>query len=98
MLGRGPDRVMIGRTGLHEDPAAARAAPRAARHLRHQLKRALASSKVGKMQPRVGIHYAYDRNIGEVEPLGDHLSAEQHVHLATGDTLENVMVRPLAGG
>ena len=87
---------MVRRARLHEHATALRAAPRPPRNLRHELKRPLASPKVGKVQPRVGIHDSDDRDVRKVEPLGDHLGSEQDVDLALGNALQDVMVRPLA--
>jgi hypothetical protein len=38
------------------------------------------------------------RDVREVEPLGDHLRAEEHVHLAARHAVEDVGVRPLRAG
>ena len=54
-----------------------------------------AARKSGQVEAGVGIHHADQRHVGEVEPLGDHLRAEQEVDLARLDRGEDPLVRPL---
>src|SRR5437667_127828 len=89
---------MLGRPRLHEHAAPARAAPRSSCHLGDKLKRPLARAKIGKMQAGVGIHDTDDRDVRKIESLGDHLRAEQDVHVPAGHAVQNVVVRPLARG
>ena len=89
---------MVGCSRLDEDPPALCTPPCSSRHLRDKLKRPLARAKIREMQAGVGVHDTDDRDIGEVESFGDHLRAEQDVHVSAGETLEDVMVRPLARG
>ena len=79
---RRADRGVVGRVGLHEHPAGPIAPPGASGHLRHELKGPLGGAEVGQMQRRVGVDHPHQRHVGEVEPLGDHLSAQQDLDLA----------------
>src|SRR6267154_1380276 len=92
----GPNRVVIGRARLYEHPAAARPPPRPSCHLRHKLECALAGPEIGEMEAGIGVHDADDGDVGKVEPLRDHLRAQQDVDLAARNTLQDVMVGPFA--
>src|SRR5690242_21861091 len=48
------------------------------------------------MEPGVGVDDADHRHPGEIEPLGDHLRAQQDVHLAARHTLEDAVMAPLS--
>ena len=63
--------------GLHQDPSSFGASPRSPRHLRQQLESALGRAKVGEVEPGVGIHHPDQGDVGEIEPLGNHLGSDQ---------------------
>src|SRR5258705_13942560 len=48
------------------------------------------------MQARLGVHDADDGAVGKVEPLRDHLRAQQDVDLAARNALQDVMMGPFA--
>ena len=83
---------MIGAERLHEHAPAVLAAPGAAGHLRHQLKRALGGAEVGQVQGRVGIDHAHQRDTRKIEPLGDHLRAQQDIDLAVAKRRQGLLV------
>ena len=87
---------MIGTEGLHQHAAALSPAAGAARHLRHQVKRPFGGAEVGQVQGRVGIDHADQRHVGKVEPLGDHLRAQQDVHLARAKRGQRLLVAAAA--
>ena len=91
-------RMMPGRTRLHDDAAAARTPTRATRHLRQQLESALGRAEVRQVQGGVGVHHAHQGHPREIQPLGDHLGAEQDVHVPAVDGREDALVRTLAAG
>ena len=76
------DARMLRLERLHQHPPAARPAARPARHLGEQLERPLGGAEVGHVQADVRVDDADQRHVGEVQPLGDHLRAEQDVDLA----------------
>ena len=82
----GQDRVVVGRKRLHEHAAALVAAAGAAGDLRDELKRPLGRPQVAKVQRRVGVDHADQRHVRKVEPLGDHLRAQQDLHLAARES------------
>src|SRR2546425_7719392 len=47
------------------------------------------------MEPGVRVHHADHRDIREIQPLRDHLSAEEDVHVPPRHALEDPVVRPL---
>src|SRR6185437_1135232 len=75
-----------------------RPAPRATGDLSHKLERPFAGPKVGEMEPGVGIDHPYHGHVGKIQALRDHLGAEQDVHVSARDTLQDVVMGPLAGG
>src|SRR5688572_1929450 len=89
--------VVARETRLDEYEPTLGATPRPARHLCHQLERALRRTEVGKIEPDVSVNNSDERHVREVEPLGDHLCTEEDVDFATGDAIENVGVSPACG-
>ena len=70
---------LLGAERLHQHLSATRSTPGPACHLCQQLKRPFGRTKVGHVQGHVRLHYAHQRNVGEIESLGNHLRAEQDV-------------------
>ena len=64
----------------------------------HQVERALGGAVIGKVQLRIGVDDAHEGHIVEVEPLRDHLRAEQHGHRRGGELLEEALVIALVRG
>ena len=62
----------------------------AARHLRDELKSALAAAIVGKMQAHVGIEDADEGNGRKVVSLGDHLRTDQNIRPAARKGLQDL--------
>ena len=85
---RGDDGRVVGRVGLHHDAAGEVAAPGPARDLADQLEGALRPGVVGQAQREVGVDHPDQRDARQVEPLGDHLRADEHVGLAAGEALQ----------
>ena len=91
---RGFDRRVVGVEGLHQHAAALRPATGPARDLHQQLKRPLGGAKVGQVQGRVGVDHADQRDVGKIEPLGDHLRAQQDADLALAKSGQRPLVAP----
>ncbi len=68
------------------------AAARAARHLREQLKGAFAGTKIGNVQAEIGVNNPHQRHVGEVQPFGDHLRADENVDFAGPKIAQNMAV------
>ncbi len=51
-----------------------------------------AGAEVGKGQRRVAADHADQRDVGIVQPLGDHLRAEHHLDFAAGESAEQGFV------
>ncbi len=83
---------MIRVEGLHQHPAALVAPARAAGHLRDQVEGPLGGTEVGQVQRGVGIDHADQGHIGEVQSLGDHLRAQQDLHLAAAEGVQGLLV------
>ena len=49
--------------------------------MRHQLKRPLRRAEIGQVQRRIGIDYPHQRHVRKIQSLGDHLCAQQNLHL-----------------
>src|SRR5262245_25612117 len=88
----GEDGVVVGRKGLDENAAPFFAAAGAAGDLSNQLKCPLGGSQVAKMECCVGVDDADEGDIGKIEPLGDHLRAEQDFGLAGAKTGQGSLV------
>ena len=89
---------MVGGPGLDIHLASLGAASCPPGDLRHKLKGPFGRPEVGEMEPCVGIHDAHDRHVRKIEPLCDHLGAEQDVDRAGGHALEHAVMRPLGAG
>lgn len=90
------DGVVRSKPGLDYDVASLGAASSPARHLSEQLVRSLGASVVGEIDSDVGVDDAHKRHVWKIEALGDHLSAEEYVYVASGDSAEYVGVRPFS--
>jgi hypothetical protein len=77
---------------LDEDLALDIATAGAAGHLREELERALAGAKVRQMQGEVGVDDADERDIREMQALGDHLRADEDVDLADAKRAERLAI------
>ena len=64
------------------------------RHLRQKLKDALAGSEIGEVEADVGVDGSDQRDIREIEALGDHLCAQKDVDLSTFDPSQDVVMGP----
>ena len=64
---------------LHHDHALELTAARAAGDLGEQLERTFGGTKVWQLQGKVGVDDADQRHAREVEALGNHLRAEEHI-------------------
>src|SRR5205085_9698981 len=71
-----------------------RTSPGAARNLSDELKSALRRAKIGQVDSNVGVDDADKSDIREIQPLCDHLRAEENVDLPCCDAIENARVRP----
>ena len=84
------DRLRLRREGLHDHLPRPVAAAGATRHLHEELEGALVGPEVRDVHRDVGIHQAHERDIGEVEPLADHLRADQDIDLAGAKLAEHL--------
>ena len=65
--------------GLNDGSGRVGGAPHAPTNLGNQLEGALVRAKVGQVQAGVGLHYAHHAELGQVEPLGDGLRADDDI-------------------
>jgi len=91
--------VMIGEEGLDDDPPEGVCSASATRNLGQELKRSLGCSKVWHVEPDIGGDYANQSNAREVVSFGNHLRADQDIHLARLERGQHTLyVAPLSGG
>ncbi len=86
----------VGGEGLHEDLPGDLAPAGASRDLDEELEGAFGSAEVGKVEGQVGIEHADERDVGEVEAFGDHLSADEDVELLGTELAQGVAQLVLA--
>ncbi len=96
MLLGGLDGVVARTEGLDQHPPAALPAPRPSRHLRQEVERPLAGPKIRQVERGVRRDHADEGHLREVEPLGDHLRADEEAHLPRLDRLVEVAVAAAA--
>ena len=75
---------------LHDDHPLEIPAAGTAGHLREQLEGALGGTEVRQLQREVGVDDTHQGHAREVEALGDHLRAEEHVILAGAEVGEDL--------
>ena len=85
---------MFGAERLHQHPPALVAPARPPGHLRHEVKGPFRRAEVGQVQGRVGLDHAHQRHVGKIEPLGDHLRAQQDACLARTEFRQGLFVGP----
>ena len=90
--------VVPGHRRLDQDLPAPGTPPRPPRHLAEELEGALRGPEVREVDPHVGVHHAHEGHPGKIQPLGDHLGAQQDVHLVALDPSQDLLVRPLPRG
>jgi hypothetical protein len=66
--------------------------------LRQKLKGPLRRPKIGQVKPGIGIDDPDKRDVREVQPLGDHLCADEDVDISRLDRCQDPLVRPLRAG
>src|SRR5262249_12978232 len=69
------------------------AAPRASGDLREKLEGPLARAKIRQVQPHVGVDDSDERDVREVQPLRDHLRADEDVDLARAERAKRLAIR-----
>ena len=84
------DRVGGRLEALHDDHALEVAAARAAGDLGEELEGAFGGAEVRQLQREIGVDDAHQRHAREVEALGDHLRAEEHVVSAGAEIREHL--------
>ena len=80
----------LGIEGLDNNLAIQVTSPGAARHLGEQLEGALCGARVGDVQAQVCIQHAHQRHAGEVQPLGNHLGAQQNIGSVSAEIGQNI--------
>jgi len=80
----------VGGGSLDDDFSGHFATAGAAGDLGEELEGALARAEVGGIEGEVGIEDADEGDVGEVEPFGDHLGAEEDVDLFGAEVAEGV--------
>ena len=63
--------------------------------LRQQLEGSLTGAEVGSVQADVRIDDANKSHIGKIEPLGNHLGADENIDLAGAEFPEHLAIRSL---
>ena len=92
------DGGVLGAVGLHEDAPRLVPAAGAPAHLLQELVGALGRAEVRQLEDGVCVDHAHHGHIWEVEPLGDHLSAQQHRPRGARKAVEQLFVCALARG
>ena len=87
--------VMFRRIALENHPPAQRAAPGAACHLHQKLEGAFRRTEVRQVKAYIGGNGAHQCHQGQIQPLGDHLRAYQHVGFVGGETLQDLLMAAL---
>ena len=77
---------------LDEDATSLLAAAGSAGYLGDEVEGSFGGAEVGEMEGRVGVDDAYEGDVGEVEPLGDHLGAEEDLDVAVLEERQGAFV------
>ena len=78
---------------LHQYAARQSTASRASRHLGEQLKCALRGAEVRKEKRDIRRDNAYQRHTRQIQPLGNHLRADQNVRSPLGEGPQQLLMR-----
>ena len=97
VLGRQGDAGMFGSERLDENVAPFVTTPGSPGNLCQQLKGAFGRTEVRHVETDVGIDNADQRNVREVESLGDHLRAEQDVNRSGTERVEHALMAARLG-
>ena len=93
------DNVMLRLEGLKDHLPAQAAAPGPPGHLGEHLEGALGGAQVGQAEAHIGQHHAHQGHQRQIQALGDHLRAHQHVGALAGKLVQDqVMGAFLASG
>ena len=92
VLAHGLDRVVLRRVRLDDHAAAPGTPPGATGHLLQQLECALGGAEVREVEPGVRRDHADECDERHVEPLRDHLRADQHIRLVCEEAGEDRFV------
>src|SRR5690606_36951507 len=90
--------VVIGRSRLDQHTAAARSTSGAPCNLAQKLEAPLGGTEIREVDPHVGVYHPDQRHVREIQPLGNHLGADQDVHVTSAKAIEDLGVPPLAAG
>ena len=82
--------------GLDEDLAKLLATTGATGDLDEELEGALGGAEVGEVEGEVGVEHADEGDVGEVEPFGDHLGADEEVDFLGAEVAQGVAELVLA--
>ena len=91
VFGREDDSRMVGAIGLHDRLARPLGTAATARHLRQESEGPFGGAKIRRVQAHIGRDDADQRHRREIQALGDHLGAHQHV-AAFGEFIEQARV------
>src|SRR2546423_6201923 len=69
-------------------------APRSPGNLAQKLEAALRCTEIGQIDSNVSVNHPDESDVRKVQPLRDHLGAEQDVDLTRGNAVEDSRVRP----
>ena len=83
---------MFGGGCLDDNAPSERPPAGASRDLRDELACPFGGAEVGEVERRVGVDDADEHDVGEVEPLGDHLRADEDLDLAGAEGVERPLV------
>ena len=86
------DGGVVGVKRLDEDATSLLAAAGSAGYLGDEVEGSFGGAEVGEMEGRVGVDDAYEGDVGEVEPLGDHLGAEEDLDVAVFEERQGAFV------
>jgi hypothetical protein len=86
---------MSGEPCLNQNSSTLCSTAGSAGYLTQELKAPLRRPEIRKVYSDVGVYDSDQRNVREVQPLGDHLRSEQNVDLSGADAVEYSRMRPL---
>ncbi len=89
---------MLGIVGLDDHFAGFVRAAGASRHLGAELESTFRGTKIRDVEADIGVDDAHQRHIGKIKAFGDHLRAEQDIHVAVFHTPVHRFVSILAAG
>src|SRR3712207_5758207 len=84
--------------GLQDNQAPSASPPCPSAHLTHHHEGLLVGPEVGIIEHGVGVEYAHDTYFVEIQPLTDHLRADEQIGLAAREIVNNALIGVAGAG